>query len=331
MQMSESLIKLSIKDFAKKKICDGHLYFITKDGKRFYLMKPGVLIDPAFIKKHAPLNSTFDFQPVVNEEIKKQFDEYFKELRYLNYERDLRNKVTEIVKFFQHAHEHGHHFLNFALSAYEAFCKISPEAQLKMHETDMFLFRKALYSGAFSVIIAMTNDFYHPMMLKDFFNLGLALDIGLCDNGYSYYVAEACNVENRNPGEGRAWMEKQKASVQELKVFTDHPHKSYQYLKGQQVLNHQELAEVALYQHELADGAGFPRGVPKGLVSNWESVVILADAMVEILDHYEFEEDVLGFITSFQNQKMSDLPVGRVYMKLCQALRYFTDMKETGT
>lgn len=328
---NQNLQKLPIKDLAKKVICDGHLFLSTAGGRKFYLMKPGVLLDPGFVKKHAPANSIFDFESVVHDEVKKKFKELFKELRYLQFEKDLRMKCLEIVAFFHRTYSGTEHFLSFALACHEEFCLLPFEEQLKMHETDLHLYRKALYSSAFAIIVGMSNDFYHFSMLRDFYNLTMTLDFGLCESNYSYYVAEACNEENRKPGSGQEYLVKEKASKLEVDVFLKHPERSYQFLKKLSVLSFPELAEVALYQHELADGSGFPRGVMKGQVSSWEAIVILADSLVEITDRFTFETEVVNYLLSFQNKKLSDLPVGRVYKKLCHAFNYFESMKETGT
>lgn len=322
--------KISVRDFAKKKICDGHLFFVNKEGRKYYLMKPGVLVDPQFIKKHATHNTIFDLQTVINNEVKDKFSLLFRELRYSRFEKDLRMKSLEIMKYFHKTFSSSEHFLSFAVAAFEEFSSLTPEMTLKLHETDMFLFRKALYSASYAVILGIGNDFYHSNMLKDFFNLTMTLDIGLCDTNYSYYVAQACNVENQKPGFGRNWLVNEKASELEAKVFADHPQKSYRFLKEHEnILAHPELAEVALYQHELADGKGFPRGISKSLVSSWESIVLLADSMVEIQDDYKFENSVIEYMLNFQNQKLNDLPVTRVYKKFCQNLQYFKEMKES--
>lgn len=328
---SLNTIQLPIREFAKKNICDGHLYLVTKESRRFYLMKPGLLIDPSFIKKHAPHNTVFEFSPVVNEEVKQHFNKLFKELLYLKFERDLRIKTSEIVSYFQKVYSGEEHLLSFASSCYENLNRMPEEILLKMHETDMHLFRKSLYSAAFAVIIAMSNDYYHPLMLRDFFNVTFSQDMGLCENEYSYFVAQACNIENRHPGSGRDWMIKEGATASEINVFLQHPRKTYEFLKQTpDLLAFNELAEIALYQHELADGTGFPRGIHKGLISSWESIVILADSLVEIEDQHHFENVVISYILNFQNEKLKDLPVGKIYKKLCLNLQYFVNAKESG-
>lgn len=327
---NQNLTKLAVKDFAKKVICDGHL-FLRIGNRKFYLMKPGVFVDSAFIKKHAISNSIFDYESVVSYQVKEKFKTYFKELRYLNLEKDLRIKCSEIVRYFNEVYSTDTHFLSFALACYEEFCVMPLDQQSKLHETDIYLFRKSLYSAAFSIIVAMTNDYYHYLMIKDFFNLTFFLDYGLCEKDYSYFVSEACNHENQKPGQGKLYLEDNKASKEEKKVFFDHPEKSYQHLKIQKILNFPELAEAILYQHEISDGTGFPRGILKGQVSSWEAVVIFSDSLVEILSDYNFEKDVVNYIKKFKNLKLKDLPVSRVYKKLCLGLDMFNDLKEVGS
>lgn len=327
---NQNFTKLPVKDLAKKIICDGHL-FLSSGERKFYLMKPGVFVDPEFIKKHAVTNPSFDFDSVINNQIKEFFRNHFRELRYLQFEKDLRLKCFEILKAFHETFSGSEHFLSFALACHEEFCQISLEDQKKMHETDMHLYRKALYSSAFAVITAMANDFYHFLMIKDFYNLSFALDIGLCESNYSYYVCEACNSENREPGSGLKLLETERASQLEKDVFFNHPVSSYNFLKSHGILSYPELAEVSLYQHELADGSGFPRRVQKAQVSSWEAVVVFADSLVEISSEYTWETDVIQYMTNFQNKKLKDLPVSKVFKKLCGTFQHFAGLKETGT
>ncbi len=329
-QDKQPTIKIPIKDFAKKIICDGHLYISTKEGRRFYVMKPGILLDQAFIKKHATAGTVFDFEPVTNQEVYQKFCSLFRELRYLQFEKDLRQKTLEIIQYFHEVYRGENHLLTFSMAAYQEFCHLPKTVIERMHETDSYLFRKSMYSASLAIIIAMSNDFYHFMMLRDFYSLTMCLDYGLCEANYSYFVAQACNQESRRPGSGQAVLLEEHASELEIKNFFDHPRKSYDFMKSTpDILAHPELAEILLYQHELADGSGFPRGIPKGQVSSWEAVVLLADAMVEIQDKYEFETQVVNYLVNFKNEKMGDLPVNRVFQKLCAGLQHFEKiMKE---
>lgn len=327
---NENTISLPIKDFAKKIICDGHLYLRSKEGRKFYLMKPGIMIDESFIKKHATNQTVFDYSPVTDPKVIAQFLLLFKELKYLQFEKDLRLKTMEIVAFFKASFENKTHFLSFAMACYQEFNALSFEDVKRMHETDLHLFRKSLYAAAFSVIIGFTNDFYHYPMIKDFYNLSLGLDLGLCEAHYSYFVAEACNQENKTPGSGRSWMTQEGASESELNVFLKHPERSHKFFEEHaSLLAYPELKEIVLYQHELSDGHGFPRGIPKGQVSSWEAIVMLASSLVDICDEYEFEQDVLNYLFSFQNQKLKDIPVQRVYQKLCMGLGDIFKVKES--
>jgi HD-GYP domain-containing protein (c-di-GMP phosphodiesterase class II) len=322
-------VPLPIKDFAKKIICDGHLYLSSKEGRRFYLMKPGIRIDESFIKKHAAAQTVFEYSSVTDNIVTAQFTTLFRELKYLQFEKDLRLKTKDIVDFFKGTFESDVHFLSFAMACYNEFCALPAEDLQRMHETDLHLFRKSLYSAAFAVIIGFTNDFYHYPMIKDFYNVTLGLDLGLCDSHYSYFVAEACNRENQAPGSGRSWMKTEGATDLELNVFLQHPITGHKYFQDHSDLfAYPELIEISLYQHELSNGNGFPRGIPKGQVSSWEAVVVLADSLVEICDEYKFECEVMNYLFSFENQKLSDLPVQRVYQKLCMGLGDIFKLKE---
>jgi hypothetical protein len=56
--------------------------------------------------------------------------------------------------------------------------------------------------------------------------------------------------------------------------------------------------------------------------------VIFSDSLVEITAEYAFENDVINYLRSFQNQKLSDLPIGKVYKKLMLTFDYFGGVQE---
>jgi hypothetical protein len=329
---NNQLLKIPIKDLAKKIICEGDLYLTFKDGRQVYLMRPGLILEEEFLKKHASLGTVFDYAPVTDQEVIDKFVSLFRELKYLQFEKDLRAKSQEIAQYFHDQMAGGNHFLCFALACYQEFCALPAEAINMTNQADVYLFRKCLYAASFSVIIALANDFFHYLMIKDLFNITFSLDIGLCSSSYTYYVAQACNYENQHPGQGKNWLEEKGASEAEVELFYLHPEKSHIYLKTlHHLLAYPELVEIVLYQHELADGTGFPRGVVKGHVSNWEAVVILADSLVDITDKYTFEKDTVNYLLNFKNSKLTELPVGKAYKKLCMVLRHFDQLRETGS
>jgi hypothetical protein len=335
LQMKQSAVNtilVPIDEFAKKKICEGHLYLKTKDGSSFCLMKPGIFIDPAFIEKHKIRKSIFNLEPVTNGDVKNQFVTILNEYKNLEFEKELKQKAVEIIRLFEKHYSHQQHFLNYAIACFDVFCDVPDDLLEKLNETDVHLFQKALYSASLAILIGLSNEFFNPVLLKDLFNLTMSLDLGLCDNDYSFYVSQACDEENKIPGSGRRWLLDHNASQLEMNVFLGHPERSYHLIKEQAgFLVHSELSEIILYQHELKDGTGFPRGIPKGLISSWESVVILADAMVEIHEHRELEEDALNFVYNFKNHKLNLLPVEKVFNKLCLSLRYGKESQEVAS
>jgi hypothetical protein len=321
--------KLLIKDLAQRKICEGHLYLLGK--RKFYIVRPGILLDPEFIKRHALNEYHYELRSVVNSEVKETFRSMFQDLRLLEYEKELRLKCAEILNYFYRVHSSGEHFLSFALACYEEFCQVPYQYQVDIHETDMLLFRKSFYSGAFSIITGMANSFHNFPLLRDFYNITFSIDIGLVGPGYSSFIAEACNVENRTPGKGRGYLVEQFATELEQDIFFQHPKRSYKLMKAMKILTFPELAECILYQHELSFGNGFPRGIRKGQVSSSEAVIIFSDSLVEICTEYNFETNVIEFLMGFKTDKLEELPVQRVYTKLIQTLKYVSELKETGS
>jgi hypothetical protein len=323
--------KITVKDLARKRVCDGHLYLTTAEGRRFYIMQPAMLIDGDFIKKHAATHAQLELEPVVRDELSMKFRELFKQLRYHQFEKDLREKSAEILAAFCEAFQQEEHFLSFATAAFEEFCHAPQELLEQLYRTDMHLFRKSFYAAAFSVVTALSNDFFHYTMLRDFYTVTLLLDVGLCDAGYSYHVSRACNEENRRPGTGAKLLQEERCSELELKTFLEHPRRGHALLEATKLLAYPEFADIVLYQHELADGSGFPRGVRKESVAGTEAVVILADALVEISDNFPFETNAVAHLLQFNNPKLRELPVEKAHRRLCLALEHFGQLRKTGS
>lgn len=306
---------ITINDLAKKVICDGYLY-INGVSKKFTLLKPGIFIDADFIKKYAVKNQKFEFESVIDRTEIDQFKILFSTLRKMNFEKHVRNQCKEILNSFFKYYSSDQHFLNWALACYEHFCSVSLDIQNRIHESDIYLYRKSLYSAGFSVLICLCNDFYHYKMISDLYNLTFLVDVGLCGKDFSYNVAEACNQESRIPGSGRFYLHQQNVSEVEQDLFYDHPELSYKMIKDLKLLYYPELAECVLYQHELADGTGFPRGVTRSEVSRWEAVVMLSNSLIDISSSYEWEMSPLEFIKTFNIHKCHDVAVGAVFNNL---------------
>lgn len=319
--MSE-MMKISIKELAKFSICPGHLYLQTSSERQFYLMKPGMYIDKNFLNKHLNLQTEFELNPIISVQIQDEFFRLLKEFNYLHFEMDIRKKCRELIIYFSKIFTSESHFLNFAIPCFQHFNNLHPAYLQVMSDVDVYLLRKAIYSAAFSVLISFCNGIYHPLMVKDIYNLTLSLDVGLCRKNYSYFVAQACNEENKNPGNGMKWLQQEKATPEEIDIFLSHPNESYKlYEQGKIKLLHRELAQIILYQHELSNGKGFPRGIKKGLVSSWESVVILADSLVGIEKEFDFENRVIEFLYQFESKKLKNLPLNKIYQRLCHSLK----------
>jgi hypothetical protein len=315
------VINLSIEELSQKYLCDGDLYLKFPQGHRVHLLKPGLYIDENFKNKYASINAQFELGPVTSAEMVEEYRKLFYELCQEQLEKPLRKKTQEIICLFLKYSSNNSHFLNFAKACFDEFCVLKKNDLERMNETDVLLFKKSLYSAAFSVIIGLSNDYFSYNMLKDFYNVSLALDIGLCNPDYSYFVAQAVNYENRFPGKGGQWLLDNKATKKEIDIFLHHPMKSYEFFQeNRNLLNFVELMEIILYQHELNDGRGFPRGVWKAQVSSWEAIVLLASSLVDIAEEYEFETNVIPFILNYRSAKLNDLPVNRVYQKLCMII-----------
>lgn len=306
---------IGIRELSKKILCDGVVY-LHVGGKNIFLMSSGTFIDDSFVKKHAAQNSKFALEQEINHEIKSEFKKLFRELKYTRFEKDLRLKCLEIVDTFYKVYNDKNHFISFAMAVYEEFCSVPREEQRALHEADVNLFRKSFYSSAFSVLIAIASDFFHYLILKDLYNVTFMLDIGLAGENYTYHISEACNRENRFPGEGIRYLESERASLGEKKLFLNHPLKGAEKVDELGILSFPKLSQIILFQHELSSGEGFPRGIKKGQLSIWDSIVILADSLVEISSDHDFEKNVISYLYSLEESRTYDLPVSKVLKNL---------------
>jgi len=328
--MSEVLMKMHVKEVSKKSICDGYLY-LSSNGKKILLLKPGSLITSSFLHKHAMAGTTFEFSQVSDQKVFQHFSKLFKELKYLHFEKDLNVKSEEILHHFFQTHGNGEQFFSFAYACYEEFSAQKEIQSEKLNETDVNLFIKSFYSAGMSVLFSLSQGIYHYPMIKDIYNLSLCLDIGLCHKGYSFFVAQACNQENKSPGSGLAWIKGQSASPEEIEVFKEHPQKGYEFFTQHSILNYPELKKTILFQHEIANGMGFPNGVHHSQISSIESILILADALVEIKDGEHFPTGVLEHIKKFDSKKIEILPVKRVFNKFLMKHKEEYKFEDTGS
>lgn len=328
--MTGVLNKIHVKEMSKKSVCDGYLYYVSGT-KKILLLKPGSLISQSFLQKHGMAGTTFEISQLGDENIIQLFSRLFKELRYLHFEKDLQAKAQEILDHFFDTFSQDKHFFSFALSCYEEFCAQKELQSIRLNETDVNLFIKSFYSSSLSILFALSNGVFHYPMVKDIYNLSFCLDIGLCQKNYSFYVSQACNFENKFPGTGISWMKEQSASSEEIDVFFKHPVNSYKFFQENSILNFPELAQTVLYQHELANGEGFPKGINHSQISGIESILILADAMVEIKDEDHFEKGILEHIRNFENKKLNILPVKRVLNQLLRQRMIHQKLEDTGS
>ena len=328
--MTGLMSKIHVKEMSKKSICDGFLYYVS-GSKKILLLKPGSLISQSFLHKHAMAGTTFEITHISDENLIKHFSGLFKELKYLHFEKDLQAKAEEIVEQFFEAFSQNKHFFSFAFACYEEFCAQKEMQSVRLNETDVNLFIKSFYSASLSILFALSNGIFHYPMVKDIYNLSFCLDIGLCHKNYSFYVSQACNVENKSPGTGLTWMKNHSASLEEVEVFFNHPNNTFKFFQENSILNFPELAQTVLYQHELANGEGFPKGVNHSQISGVESILILADAMVEIKDEDHFEKGILDHFEHFESKKLMILPVKRVLNQLMKKRKNYHKLEGTGT
>jgi hypothetical protein len=91
------------------------------------------------------------------------------------------------------------------------------------------------------------------------------------------------------------------------------------------------LKKTILFQHEIANGMGFPNGVHHSQITSVESILILADALVEIKDDDHFPIGVVEHIKKFESKKIEILQVKRLFNKFLMKEKEGCKFEETGS
>jgi len=149
------------------------------------------------------------------------------------------------------------------------------------------------------------------------------MDIGLASENFTYWVALACQEEKQQPGYGIDFLRARHASDPEVELFLSHPQIGHARIKQEweAQMAFPALINSVLHHHELADGTGFPSGISRSGMSDWESLVILADQLVDyrttILKSYA-HHGLREIWQAFHRRKVLNCPVGHVWRRIGQ-------------
>lgn len=289
-------------------ICQGPIYLKTPS-HQILLCYPGNWIDQNLYNKAQTLKGKITTQSLIDGSLK----ENFKLLLSSHLKIDLMGQSSvsqkKIIDLFNKMIDEKKSFLNWSVACFEVFCKLDVSTINEIHETDVNLFRKAHLSASTAIWLSLTNNFYEAEFLEDIYQITFLQDSGLVDSAYSYYIAEALDHERDLPGTGLGYLIEQRASQEEIRLFKDHPLKSFENISKLEVLHNQDLAASVLTTHELSNGDGFPFGYSGAVLSSWEKIIILADHLVEYRSTHDF--NIMDELQRLES-KLESIPVRKV-------------------
>jgi hypothetical protein len=291
--------------------------------KRISLLEAGQLIDKNHLKKYQDSNLVLDV--CTDQDKYEEYVSLFSDLKNKKFEKDQRELAKKILKaVFEDWKKEQTHLLTFATACFDSFNTLPREELVKIDNTDLRLFKKAIYASAIAVVAAISNDYFEFNLIKDLYLVTFVLDVGLCDTNYSYHIAMAVDEESKLAGAGIDYLKTVHASEKEHELFLKHPEKSHDLIESLAFnMSYPELSEIVLYQHETTQGSGFPRGVTKREISTWDAVCLYADGVVMMSSLSEFEKSPLRYLLEKSFEKQDHLPIKKVFLRIKNAISYF--------
>ena len=249
------------------------------------MLQAGDFIEESFIKKYEKGGfKSFYILNFINEENIEKFKYHLSQLKIARKEADRWAERNAIVDFFKlnYVITQKNSFLEFVIAFTESFSKVPEGTFERFLVTSDILLRRSLINACFASFIALTVGYMDFQFVQDIFHAALLKDIGLLSEKFNYSVLKACELERKNPGNGRSYLADKESS---LSFFENHPYESVKVVESElkDIFNYDEVIDSILFHHELSDGSGFPKGINYLSVSDWESILNL----VEYITPYE--------------------------------------------
>ncbi len=197
------------------------------------------------------------------------------------------------------------------------------DLQDELFQCHEVLHKRAVYVSALNVLFSLALGYHEPLFLRDAHRIGWLMDLGLVSADFSYWIALACQEEKLQPGRGIEFLRSKHASKAETELFLSHPARGHVRIKKdwEAHMAFPALMNSVLHHHELSDGSGFPAGLSRSALSDWESLVILADQLVDyrtsVLQSYA-THGLQEIWQAFHRRQVTNCPVGYVWRRVGQ-------------
>ena len=310
------------KELASWKLAPGDIYYQTPATEKLLLLKRcGDLLEESWVTKMRN-NSGLRFRDLVHlkrvAEISSQWEQWKTIEDPAEFEK-AGLRLCDVIRGGLHS-EGGITLLDWAFVCHQQF-KPDEELQLNMLAKHEVLHRRGLYVSALSVLFAIACGYSDSKFLQELYQTAWLLDSGLLHDDFSYWIAVACQAEKQRPGSGLEFLKHKKASHSEIELFLQHPvlGHSMAMQRFEKKFQNPGLLNIILHHHELADGRGFPHGIPMAAMSDWESILVMADQMIdyreEVIKGYA-EQGLRECWQVLRRLPLRNLPIQRVLSKI---------------
>lgn len=321
---AEELRPLEGKELASWKLALGDIYYQTPaSGKLLLLKRVGERLEESWIERMRT-NSGLRVRESANTKRVTDILAQWEHWESLEDSADRERTGARFCDFIRaglHT-EGGITLLDWSFACYN-YLRPDEATELELLNGHEILHRRGLHVAGLAVIFAMGCGYSDPLFLRELYQTAWLLDIGLLKTDFSYWTAMACQAEKAQPGAGVALLKKAGASELEVKVFLEHPNESHRIAleRFEKKFHNVGLLDAIARHHELADGKGFPRGIPPAALSDWESILVLADQMVDYRDEVlkQYATDGLRLVWQpFRQLPLRNLPIQRVLRKVAR-------------
>lgn len=306
---------------ARWKIAPGDVYLKTESGRSLRLKRAGDFLEESWKAKFVTSPNLLWTPAIDLKRVQELVQLYRAWAQALDPDEILQKRESFIVALRAGLRpEGGLSLLDLAFVCYTLFpvdASLIAEYQAK----HVVLYRRGLLVSALAVLMAVALGYEEPTFLRDVYHTGWLLDLGLSSDEFSYWVALACQAEKHRPGAGDQLLKDRNASDQELRLFLEHPRFGFDRARTlvEKKFAFPELLTSILHHHEKSDGTGFPEGMTFSVLADWETLMVLADSMVDYREEM-LEEDLrssFGHLWSryFANP-VEGLPVQGIMLKI---------------
>lgn len=285
----EYLTPLNGEELSRWELAPGDIFIISPAGKVLRLKRAGDVLELAW-REHYAQSHQLRILPLVNMDRVHALCELYK-----IWVEAIDPEDVEVAAFkFMNAVKSGMSksggltMLDWAFTCHSLF---QPNAQLveEFQAQHVVLYRRGLLVSSLAVLFSIACGYQDPVFLREIYQTAWYLDSGLIHESFTYWVALACQAERIRPGEGGKFLITQKVTEQEHALFFTHPRSSYERAQAdvQKKFTFPELLLSVLHHHEKSDGSGFPEKSCLSVLSDWETLMVLADSLVD------YREEVL--------------------------------------